>query len=396
MNFEQLLLTQAFQIAVLAAVVWLLTSFINRAHSHLAFALWLVVLIKCVTPPLWSSPASVFSWLESAEVAVSVPTVPLNESPEDATVFGNTVAEMSAEPIALPPLSSNSMGNLPAAAEEIVEASSSPGPLETFGQPQQHGGRYFERGLPIAWLSAAGLLLVTTIIRATIYVCRLSASTTEASQLQHRVDGLSKRLNIKRKIRVRETALPVGPAVMGLFRPKIVLPHLLTERFSEEELNPILAHELIHIRRGDLWIGLLRHVACSLWWFHPLVWKAGSAVRRGAEDCCDEEVISSLGISASDYARSLLNVLELKQELKVIPVAPGVRPFDITARRLEKIMKCGIHSRTRTPIWCWVIAVLLGIATLPGAGLMIGEETESTTSGAGRRAGSRGFTMVDL
>jgi ABC transporter DrrB family efflux protein len=96
-------------------------------------------------------------------------------------------------------------------------------------------------------------------------------------------------------------------------------------------MEPILAHELIHVRRGDLWIGMLRHLARSLWWFHPLVWKTSSSVRRGAEQCCDEEVIATLKISPSDYARALLRVLELKHELKSLPdVTPeGTRRYEL-------------------------------------------------------------------
>ena len=393
MNIERLILIQIVQIAVLAMAVWLVTSIVGRKHTHLSFVLWLVVLVKCITPPIWSSPTSIFSWLHPSALDV-VETGAIHAEPEDVV---DTLMQASVSPSPHPddPLQPAlpsarafrfSDSDAPASIESVVVNKPldlhSNFPNQEFaplpGKSELTDGRLAKQGLVGVWLVVTGIVLVTTTIRALSYFRQLARVTTEDRIIQRRVDELCKRLKIRQRICVRITSLPIGPAVVGLFRPMIVLPEMLTKRFAGQQLDPILAHELIHIRRGDLWTSLLRHAACSLWWFHPLVWKAGSAVRRGAEACCDEEVVSSLGISSSTYARSLLNVLELKRELRVIPVVPGVRPFDITADRLEKIMKCGTKRRMSTPIWCWLIAALLGLVTLPGAGLMLGKEAEST------------------
>ena len=82
---------------------------------------------------------------------------------------------------------------------------------------------------------------------------------------------------------------------MGLFRPVIVLPEVVVRGKRPEELTPLVAHELIHVRRGDLWLGLLQTTAQALWWFHPLVWLAARLSAREVERCCDEEVVGALG-----------------------------------------------------------------------------------------------------
>ena len=46
----------------MAVVVALLVKLLGRRRPHLAYILWMVVLVKGLTPPLWSSPTSVFSW----------------------------------------------------------------------------------------------------------------------------------------------------------------------------------------------------------------------------------------------------------------------------------------------------------------------------------------------
>jgi hypothetical protein len=50
------------QVTALILAVGLLTRLGCRQRPHLAYVLWMVVIAKCLTPPLWSSPLGVF-WL---------------------------------------------------------------------------------------------------------------------------------------------------------------------------------------------------------------------------------------------------------------------------------------------------------------------------------------------
>jgi hypothetical protein len=141
--------------------------------------------------------------------------------------------------------------------------------------------------------------------------------------------------------------------------------------WQPSELEPILAHELIHVRRGDLWLGFLQLLASSLWWFHPLVRLAMQRAMAEAERCCDEAVIALLRCDPASYARCLIDVLAKKQELMAAPAFPGVRPLDVTVTRLERIMKLGHGCRTRTPWWCWVVMGTAALVTLPGAAFVL-------------------------
>lgn len=60
-----LVAVQTWQVAVLASGVWLVTRFATRNRSHFSHMLWTLVLIKCLTPPIWSSPVGLFSQLSS-------------------------------------------------------------------------------------------------------------------------------------------------------------------------------------------------------------------------------------------------------------------------------------------------------------------------------------------
>jgi beta-lactamase regulating signal transducer with metallopeptidase domain len=225
------------------------------------------------------------------------------------------------------------------------------------------------------WLSGAALTLLVICSRLLHLWGTLSrAGSGPDAELAAHVETLRKRLKLRRRVRVWVTPTDHGPAVLGLIRPWLLLPKTLVESVAPDDLEPLLAHELLHIRRGDLWIGWWQAVVQAAWWLHPLVWWSNRVLTRQLERCCDEEVLAELGCEPARYARGLLKALELKHRLRPVPAAPGVRPVDLTAERMERIMRMGQGSRRRTPWWCWAIMAIGLLVTLPGAGLKLGAE----------------------
>ena len=53
---------QLWQVTLVVTVVALATRLFARERPHLAYWLWVLVLAKCLTPPVFSSPTGVFSW----------------------------------------------------------------------------------------------------------------------------------------------------------------------------------------------------------------------------------------------------------------------------------------------------------------------------------------------
>ena len=136
----------------------------------------------------------------------------------------------------------------------------------------------------LGWSSVTALLIASSLIRITRCLRRAiraqSATQPELDRLLHR---LKTQLKVKRAARLVVTQAAIGPAVLGLVRPVILIPERILRGRSAEQLEPMLAHELLHIRRGDLWIGMLQVVAQAIWWFNPLVWYASRTISREAE-----------------------------------------------------------------------------------------------------------------
>jgi beta-lactamase regulating signal transducer with metallopeptidase domain len=352
-------------------VVAALSRWLSRRRPHLSHLLWLVVLIKCVTPPLWASPGGVFCWLQP-EQQIEILFV---ENVEWTPVAWDVMLELenastmdfetSSAPFAGAYLDVTAEAELTAALSVVEPPSDQP-----------FGDRVGNATL-VAWAVISGLVLLGVTIRW-LRFWRLvrSSPRRDSPELDTMLQTLSKQLGVHRRVRLIVTESLVGPAVVGFFRVTVLIPAVVADKLKGESVAPILAHELLHVRRGDLWVGLLQTVAQALWWFHPLVWWVGRMTNREAERCCDEEVLGELKCDPASYARALLDVLDLKSQLKPVPVFPGVRPVDVTSQRLERIMSLRQGCRRRTPWWCWLVAIGAAALTLPGAAFVATAQEE--------------------
>lgn len=348
-EFFQAALAQVCQIAALALVVAFVVRRLCHGRPHLAYILWMLVIVKCLTPPIWSSPLGLFSLAQIDVRDDTTGTLP----PAATELFGPsgdlpTVPLVPADEYAVTGDATKST----AANDRLIDSAAT-----LFGW---------------IWLTGAISVFGVTIVGWTR--CRRAISCypqgTDA-ELERRIADLARRLQVRRPIQVVLSNQPVGPAVFGIFRPKLILPRTLLASRSFAQIEPVIAHELIHVRRHDVAMMLLELVAKIVWWFHPLVWWAGRHAGRQRERCCDAETVASLACRPAEYARCLLDVLEHKQELRTAFLLPGVRPVEVTSRRLEEIMKRASSFRSRTPRSCWAIAVLAALLVLPGSPLVI-------------------------
>ena len=97
------------------------------------------------------------------------------------------------------------------------------------------------------------------------------------------------------------------PFACGLFTPTIVLP-AECDGWSLDRRRAVLLHELAHVRRHDLVGHTMGRVACAVYWFHPLVWKAAKQLRSESERACDDLALAC-GARATDYAEHLLDIV---------------------------------------------------------------------------------------
>jgi TonB family protein len=106
---------------------------------------------------------------------------------------------------------------------------------------------------------------------------------------------------------LRGQHLGAGPFVLGSLKPRIVAPADFEARFQGEARGLILAHERVHLHRGDAAINGLVAVVQCLAWFNPLAHLGVRLLRIDQEIACDAAVIAQRPQARRLYAETLLD-----------------------------------------------------------------------------------------
>jgi len=163
---------------------------------------------------------------------------------------------------------------------------------------------------------------------------------------------------------VRITTDTTVPMVCGILRPVILLPPSASG-WDEERMRLVLAHEAMHIQRRDLLTQTFAHLACAVYWFHPLVWWAESRLRLECEQACDDGVLVQ-GEKASTYAGHLVDIVRgLSAEARVTQgVIPMARISELE-NRLKAMFQPNRNRRGAEPQRITSIAVMAAVILLP-------------------------------
>jgi beta-lactamase regulating signal transducer with metallopeptidase domain len=149
----------------------------------------------------------------------------------------------------------------------------------------------------------------------------------------------------------------LGPMLVGLPRPRIVVPIDFAERYTSDEQAAILAHERTHRRRGDLWWNALAALLRCAFWFHPLASAAQRLYSADQELACDSAVLRSHRLAPRTYSQALLKT----QTGASLPLACTMHAGSALKERILNLQRGAAPRRMR-------VAALLVLASLGLAG----------------------------
>lgn len=162
----------------------------------------------------------------------------------------------------------------------------------------------------------------------------------------------------------------VGPALVGAWRSRIVLPADFHECYDAAEQVLILAHEAVHARRGDGWWSLFAQTLATLLWCNPLAWWALAALRHDQELACDAAVLREHGAQRRSYANAMLKT---QSAVLALPVGCAWSPRHPLTERIA-MLKQPVPGRFRRLCGSlivfgavWLIAGGVYAATLPAS-----------------------------
>jgi beta-lactamase regulating signal transducer with metallopeptidase domain len=133
-------------------------------------------------------------------------------------------------------------------------------------------------GIVLLWLTGVVLSLLRACIAQLRYRRRLRDATP--------VRGLRIRWPV-----LRASSTNIGPALVGAWRNRIVLPADFERRYDAAEQALILVHEATHAHRRDGCWCLFAQVTAAIFWFHPLAgghWRRCATTRSwlATRPCC--------------------------------------------------------------------------------------------------------------
>ena len=194
-------------------------------------------------------------------------------------------------------------------------------------------------------------------------------------ELYERCLALQRGMGLDRVIQYCECHGLDAPAVLGWFRPVVLLPVRALTGLSEQQIEAVIAHELAHIRRLDCFVNLFQIAAETLLFYHPAVWWVSQGIRAERENCCDDEAISLCG-DAVNYARALT----LMEEWRTAPRLMMAANRSPLAQRVVRVLGWeGARGGTRVAglaasFVCLVGALLAGHAFLGVAHAALGAD----------------------
>ena len=292
------LLEVSAQATLCLAIILLLRRALGKQlRPDWSYALWGVLILRMLVPFSFSAPLLSYTAPAKAPQAAAPATlmpessaITITSNPQNALPATDVALESPAVTIASD--SANS-GEAHLSANEL-----SVKPIEATVTPPQVSE---PRTLPIAaalfavWLTGAIALLGTVVYRHFRLTRAIERDAVPASEsISHVLRQVRDELHVTLWPLVLLTPSIATPTVIGILRPRILLPKALAEAASRDELRLILMHELVHVRRRDLWIAWLWLTALSLHWFNPLMWWAGARMRRDREQACDLRVLAAL------------------------------------------------------------------------------------------------------
>jgi beta-lactamase regulating signal transducer with metallopeptidase domain len=315
--------------------------FLRKLRASIRYALWLVVLVKLCVPPTLALPTSPAWWLHQTpppvvakpamHYTVTYDSVPLPSIPQTPL------------PVFVPP---TPVINLTA-------------------------------WLLISCVSISSALFLWLLVRWW-QITRQDHRAKLSGRLTVLVDEAQKIVGTKFKVQAKLTTNTMSPAVCGLFRPVILIPQSLTDNFSDEQLRAVLLHELIHLRRRDVWVNFLQALLQIFYWWHPLVWLANARIRRVREEAVDDAVMLALRDQADSYAPTLLEVakLALNRPLASLGLVGIMESRHALRQRIERLVD--FHPPRHAGV---TLVSLLGILAFTAVAVpMGGAPTETNNS----------------
>jgi beta-lactamase regulating signal transducer with metallopeptidase domain/biotin carboxyl carrier protein len=196
--------------------------------------------------------------------------------------------------------------------------------------------------LALSWLLGAVVWWSLVGLHSARFSRMIRSARPAPAELRERIGRVAERLGLRNIPMACLLPVRMSPMVWVPLAgpPHLVLPEELWALLDAAQQDAILAHELAHLKRRDHWVRRLEALACGLYWWDPVAWWARREVERAEERCCDALVLLALPTASGAYAEALVMTAAYLSGLRrLFPLgASGVGSLSPLTERLEMIL----------------------------------------------------------
>lgn len=347
--------------------------FKDRLKPAWTYLLWIPLVVRLVIP--WS-PESAFSIYNFLPLAKEPAQTVIISSAQPVTGF-IPASGSAGKPLDSDPASDTTgagFSSNAATTDSMVQADSAiQAGRHSAGQPSEPMGSGWTplHLLVLVWLGGVMVVLsltVTVQLRFTLRVRR--EPEVRSLDIRSLFEDCQRELQVRRPVKLIETKQMDVPALLGVMRPKLLLPTSTLQTLELSGLRHVFLHELAHVKRRDIPLNLLTSLLLALHWFNPLLWYAVGQMKADQEVACDALALTHIEPECHrGYALTLLNLLETTPAPVRLAGAAGISSSKKEMeRRIIMITRHKNITAKNTLLGLAVIMVLSG-CTLTGAKL---------------------------
>lgn len=230
-----------------------------------------------------------------------------------------------------------------------------------------------EKGLFAIWLSGLLLFLMLLIIwhiRSMRMIGRWKQEFSR-SEVVEQFENLKKEYEITGQIQFKLCPCIHTPMTVYFLHPAILLP---SEAYSEEELDMIISHELMHIKRKDIVYRILQLLFLAVYWFHPFAYWLVREIQNLCETSCDEAVLKDADTGTR------IRYIEVLLQMAADTRSTLSMEFASKGKRLKRRI-WSVKHETRGSWYGMVMVLLAGV--IIGIGLTVRVECKAYIDEAG-------------
>lgn len=193
-----------------------------------------------------------------------------------------------------------------------------------------------------------------------------SCNPVQEQTIVSRYQELGHRNNFRKMPRLFASERIHSPLLQGIIHPKIILPASMLIDFESEELRLILAHELAHYKRGDLFWNWLPVFAQSVFFFLPFVWRIEKKLNQIQEICCDRLAVQFTQASTASFGNVLFRVSVQPESKNISGLTAyyGSHSIELLKERLKALQSINPMKRRGMAVATYLLLIILGIAAV--------------------------------